>query len=229
MEQTFFDKVEECLKNGAVLAKNGEYSMRAFLNGKMSLSAAEGMIDLINAESESEVVAGYNLMDGNLTKQVEKFQKELVDIMGEVEVSFDYPEEDIEYTTSKIIKKRLAVLNDNIKTLIDSSSTGNIIKNGINAVIVGRPNVGKSSLLNALINKDKAIVTEIAGTTRDIIEDAFEINGVKVNIIDTAGIHNTTDKIEKIGVNKSLDYINKADIVLFVLDGLESNLLVEFE
>ena len=130
--------------------------------------------------------------------------------MGEVEVSFDYPEEDIEYATSKIIKHRLSVLNNKIASLINSSKTGSLIKNGINAVIIGRPNVGKSSLLNALLNKEKAIVTNIAGTTRDVIEDAFEINGVKVNIIDTAGIHETKDKIEKIGVNKSIEYIKKA-------------------
>lgn len=213
--------VQDCLNCGATMAKNGEFSMRSFLNGKMSLSEAEGMIDLINAESESEVNASYSLMSGNLTKNVDLYQKELVDILGEVEVSFDYPEEDIEYATSKIIKNRLQRLNDNILSLINSSQTGSIIKNGINAVIIGRPNVGKSSLLNALLNKDKAIVTNIAGTTRDVIEDAFEINGVKVNIIDTAGIHQTKDKIEKIGVNKSIEYIKKADIILFVVDNSE--------
>ena len=213
--------LKDCLENGAIMARNGEFSMRAFLNGKMSLSEAEGMIDLINAESESEVNASYNLMSGSLTKSVDLYQKELVDILGEVEVSFDYPEEDIEYATSKIIKHRLSVLNNNIASLINSSKTGSLIKNGINAVIIGRPNVGKSSLLNALLNKEKAIVTNIAGTTRDVIEDAFEIKGVKVNIIDTAGIHETKDKIEKIGVNKSIEYIKKADIILFVIDNSE--------
>lgn len=214
--------LNECIKKGAVLAENGEFSLRAFNSGKMSLSEAEGMIDLINAESEAEISAGYNLMEGGLTHKIDQFQRELVDIMGEIEVSFDYPEEDIEYTTIPVVKKRLTVLNQNIKNLIGTSHTGSIIKNGINAVIVGKPNVGKSSLLNALINKQKAIVTNIAGTTRDIIEDAFSINGVKVNIIDTAGIHSTIDKIEKIGVNKSLAQINKADIILFVVDGSES-------
>lgn len=213
--------LKECIKKGAVLAGNGEFSLRAFNSGKMTLSEAEGMIDLINAESEAEINAGYNLMEGGLTRKVNDFQRELVDIMGEIEVSFDYPEEDIEYTTIPIVKKRLMSLNESIKGLISTSHTGSIIKNGINAVIVGKPNVGKSSLLNALINKEKAIVTNIAGTTRDIIEDAFSINGVKVNIIDTAGIHSTTDKIEKIGVNKSLNQINKADIVLFVVDGTQ--------
>lgn len=213
--------LKDCLTAGATLAQNGEFSMRAFLNGKMSLSEAEGMIDLINAESESELVAGYSLMMGGLTKKMQGYQEELVDIMGEIEVSFDYPEEDIEYTTIPLVKKRLTKLIKNINELINTAKTGAVIKNGINAVIVGRPNVGKSSILNALINKNKAIVTEIAGTTRDIIEDAFEINGVKVNIIDTAGIHETKDRIEKIGVEKSLEQINLADIVLFVVDNSE--------
>lgn len=211
--------MKDCLKAGAVLARNGEFSVRAFINGKMTLSEAEGMIDLINAESESEINAGFSLMEGGLTQKVNAYQKELVDIMGEIEVSFDYPEEDIEYVTLPIVKKRLANLLDNLKNLINTGSTGAIIKNGINAVIVGKPNVGKSSLLNALINKEKAIVTNIAGTTRDIIEDAFTVKGVKVNIIDTAGIHETKDKIEKIGVEKSLSEINKADIVIMVVDG----------
>lgn len=215
--------LKDLLNNGAVLAQNGEFSMRAFLNGKMSLSEAEGMIDLINAESESEVAAGFSLMDGTLTREVDLYQKEIIDLLSEIEVSFDYPEEDMEYTTSKLVKTRLIKLNNALSGLVNTSFTGNIIKNGINAVIVGKPNVGKSSLLNALISKEKAIVTDIAGTTRDVIEDAFSVNGVKVNIIDTAGIHSTTDKIEKIGVDKSLEQIKKADIILFVLDS--SNVL----
>lgn len=210
--------LKECLSAGAVLAENGEFSMRAFLNGKMTLSEAEGMIDMINAESESELNAAYTLLKGELTRVVNEYQQEIVDILSEIEVSFDYPEEDIEYTTVPMVKKRLIKLLDNIDKLINTSKTGAIIKNGINAVIVGKPNVGKSSILNALINKKKAIVTEIAGTTRDIIEDAFEINGVKVNIIDTAGIRKTSDKIEQIGVEKSLEQINNADVILFVID-----------
>lgn len=210
--------LKDLINAGAELARNGEFSMRAFLNGKMTLSEAEGMIDIINAESDAELSAGYNLISGKLSKEVELFQKEIIDLLSEIEVSFDYPEEDMEYTTSKIVKSRLIKLINNIGGLINSSSTGSIIKNGINAVIVGKPNVGKSSLLNALLNKEKAIVTDIAGTTRDVIEDAFSINGIKVNIIDTAGIRNATDKIEQIGVDKSKAYIKKADIILYVLD-----------
>lgn len=222
--------LKDCLNCGAVLAENGEFSMRAFVNGKMTLSEAEGMIDLINAQSEAEVNAGFSLMDGNLTKQVEAYQDEIVDIMSEIEVSFDYPEEDIEYTTLPVVKKRLQEVGKDINKLINTSGTGSIIKNGINAVIIGKPNVGKSSILNSLLNKNKAIVTNIAGTTRDIIEDAFEINGVKVNIVDTAGIRKTKDKIEKIGVEKSLSQLSSADIILFVIDNsqelTEEDLLV---
>ena len=224
--------LKDCIQHGAEIAQNGEFSMRAFLNGKMSLSEAEGMIDVINAQSESELAAGYTLMSGQLTKKIDAYQKEIVDILSEIEVSFDYPEEDIEYTTVPIVKKRLSLLVKNIDELINTSNTGSIIRNGINAVIVGKPNVGKSSILNALINKNKAIVTNIAGTTRDIIEDAFEINGIKVNIIDTAGIHETKDKIEKIGVERSIDQLKSADIVLFVIDNTqklttEDNLIYE--
>lgn len=210
--------LNDCIKMGASMAENGEFSMRAFLNGKLSLSEAEGMIDLINAESESELTAGYNLMNGKLNNEINNFQKELIDILSEIEVSFDYPEEDIEYTTIPLVKEKLDELIKRIDNLLLTKKTGSVIKNGINAVIVGRPNVGKSSILNSLLNKNKAIVTDIAGTTRDVIEDAFEINGVKVNIIDTAGIRKTKDIVEKIGVDKSYEQIKLADVVLLVLD-----------
>lgn len=210
--------LSDCIKMGVSMAENGEFSMRAFLNGKLSLSEAEGMIDLINAESESELTAGYNLMNGKLNNEINNFQKELIDILSEIEVSFDYPEEDIEYTTIPLVKEKLDELIKRIDNLLLTKKTGSVIKNGINAVIVGRPNVGKSSILNSLLNKNKAIVTDIAGTTRDVIEDAFEINGVKVNIIDTAGIRKTKDIVEKIGVDKSYEQIKIADVVLLVLD-----------
>lgn len=208
-----------CLKSGARMAQNGEFSLRAFLNGKLSLSEAEGMIDMINAETDAELSAGYKLMSGKLTKKVREFEASLVDCISELEVSFDYPEEDIEYSSREDIKKRLNKLKIEIGALIDSYQTGNIIKNGINVVICGKPNVGKSSLLNALLKKDKAIVTSVAGTTRDSIEDTFEINGVKVNIVDTAGIRETTDKVEKIGVQNAKKKLAGADLVLFVVDG----------
>ncbi len=208
-----------CLESGARMAQNGEFSLRAFLNGKLSLSEAEGMIDMINAETDAELSAGYKLMSGKLTKKVREVEASLVDCISELEVSFDYPEEDIEYSSREDIKKRLNKLKIEIGALIDSYQTGNIIKNGINVVICGKPNVGKSSLLNALLKKDKAIVTSVAGTTRDSIEDTFEINGVKVNIVDTAGIRETTDKVEKIGVQNAKKKLAGADLVLFVVDG----------
>lgn len=208
-----------CLESGARMAQNGEFSLRAFLNGKLSLSEAEGMIDMINAETDAELSAGYKLMSGKLTKKVREFEASLVDCISELEVSFDYPEEDIEYSSREDIKKRLNKLKSEIGALIDSYQIGNIIKSGINVVICGKPNVGKSSLLNALLKKDKAIVTSVAGTTRDSIEDTFEINGVKVNIVDTAGIRETTDKVEKIGVQNAKKKLAGADLVLFVVDG----------
>lgn len=210
--------LSEVNKKGCVLAKNGEFSLRAFLNGKMNLSEAEGMIDLINAESDSELKAGYNLLNGTLSQKITTFQQSIVDLLSDIEVSFDYPEEDIEYTESKKAKVKITKLIEEIDELINSFETGSIIKNGINAVIVGKPNVGKSSLLNALIHKDKAIVTDIEGTTRDVVEDSFEVNGVKVNILDTAGIRDTQDIVESLGVEKSKELINIADIVLLVVD-----------
>lgn len=211
--------VSECIKAGARLARNGEFSLRAYLNGKMGLSEAEGMIDMINAESDAEIKAGHTLLKGGLTDKVKEFQARVVDLISEVEVSFDYPEEDIEYIAQNAINEKVDLLINEIADLIKTYQNGAIIKNGINACLIGKPNVGKSSLLNALLNRDKAIVTDIAGTTRDIIEDAFEVRGIKVNILDTAGIRETRDIIEKIGVDKSIALINQADIVLFIVDG----------
>lgn len=215
--------VSECIKNGAVLSKRGEFSMRAFLNGKITLSEAEGMMDIINAESEAELKAGYSLANGKLSKIAEEIQDNIVDMMSDIEVSFDYPEHDIEYKTKKDVKERLKSINIQLEQLLKTSKTGSIIKSGINVIIIGKPNVGKSSLLNNLIGKEKAIVTNIPGTTRDIVEDSFEIKGIKVNIIDTAGIHETEDLVEKIGVEKSKELIKQADIVLFIVDS-SSNL-----
>lgn len=210
--------LEECMLNGARLATNGEFTKRAFINGKMSLASAEGVMDIINAESDSQIRAGYELLSGSLSKKIFEYQNELVDILSEIEVSFDYPEEDIEYITKTNISKRLKMLSENLDKLIKSFNSGRILSSGINVLIVGKPNVGKSSLLNALLKKERAIVTAVAGTTRDTVEDSFSINGIKINIIDTAGIHETQDFVEKIGVQKSKDLINRADIVLFVLD-----------
>lgn len=206
------------IENGARLATAGEFTKRAFLNGKMALSDAEGMMDMINAQSEAEIRAGYNLLTGQLSKTASKTQKELIDLLSEIEVSFDYPEEDIEYTTKNKVKTKLEELTNSINSVLKNSQSSKIIKEGVNVVILGKPNVGKSSLLNALLKDEKAIVTEVAGTTRDIIEGSFSINGLRFNLYDTAGIHETTDKVEKIGVDKAKNAISSADIVLFVKD-----------
>jgi len=210
--------VEECTRHGARLATNGEFTKRAFVNGKMSLASAEGVMDIINAETDAQVRAGYNLLSGGLSKIANEAQEELTDLLSEIEVSFDYPEEQIEYITKTKTKQRLVDLSDKIQKVLDSASAGKLISAGINVLIVGKPNVGKSSLLNKLLDRERAIVTDIPGTTRDTIEDHFSINGIKINIIDTAGIHDTNDMVEKLGVDKAKRLIDAADIVLFVTD-----------
>lgn len=206
------------LENGARLALPGEFTKRAFMNGKMALSDAEGMMDMINAESEAEIRAGYNLLSGELSKTAFSAQKELVDILSEIEVSFDYPEETILFITKNNVKTRLEKISETLEKILKTSSAGQMIKNGVSVAIVGKPNVGKSSLLNKLVMDEKAIVTPIAGTTRDVIEAQLVINGLKFNLFDTAGIHETKDQIEKIGVDKAKNIIKGADIVLFVKD-----------
>lgn len=206
------------LENGAKLALPGEFTKRAFMNGKMALSDAEGMMDMINAESEAEIRAGYNLLSGELSKTAFSAQKELVDILSEIEVSFDYPEETILFITKNNVKTRLEKISETLEKILKTSSAGQMIKNGVSVAIVGKPNVGKSSLLNKLVMDEKAIVTPIAGTTRDVIEAQLIINGLKFNLFDTAGIHETKDQIEKIGVDKAKNIIKGSDIVLFVKD-----------
>lgn len=206
------------LENGAKLALPGEFAKRAFMNGKMALSDAEGMMDMINAESEAEIRAGYNLLSGELSKTAFSAQKELVDILSEIEVSFDYPEETILFITKNNVKTRLEKISETLEKILKTSSAGQMIKNGVSVAIVGKPNVGKSSLLNKLVMDEKAIVTPIAGTTRDVIEAQLIINGLKFNLFDTAGIHETKDQIEKIGVDKAKNIIKGSDIVLFVKD-----------
>lgn len=214
--------MKECIRCGARIATNGEFTKRAFLNGKMSLASAEGMMDMINAESDAEVRAGFNLLSGKLSKLADFAQTELTDILAEIEVSFDYPEETIEYITKSSVKERLSALLQKIDEVLKTASTGKLIKSGINVLIVGKPNVGKSSLLNFLLGSERAIVTDIAGTTRDTIEETLILDDIKINLIDTAGIHDTEDKVEKIGVDKAKSLIKQADIVLFLVDSNRS-------
>lgn len=203
---------------GATLAENGEFTKRAFLNGKLSLDKAEGVIDMINAESESQLKAGYNLLSGKLTELIKEKQDVLTDILAQLEVSLDYPEHDIEYTTLEEFKQKITSLLNDITKIKDTSKTGMIIKNGINIALLGTPNVGKSSLMNSLLGFNRAIVTSIAGTTRDIIEEGYVYNGVKVNLIDTAGIHESDNQVEQIGINLAKEKLNSSDLILYVLD-----------
>lgn len=206
------------IKHGAVLAEAGEFTKRAFMNGKVSLDEAEGVIDMINAESEQAVKAGYNLLNGKLFAEIKTLKDSLTDCIAEIDVSMDYPEEDIEYIAQNKVKKVLEKTIKKTSDLLSTAKTGKQVKNGINVSIIGKPNVGKSSLLNALIGYDRAIVTNIAGTTRDTVEESYEFNGISFNLIDTAGIHESTNLVEKIGIQKAEEQLKSADIVLVVLD-----------
>ena len=213
------DKVIDlCLNNGARLANPGEFTKRAFENGKISLEQAEGIIDIINAETESEAKAGFSLLNGELFKKVDNMQNLLTSKLAEIEVMLDYPEHDIEYETKESIKKSLLSIKQELEKLINTEQTGRIIKDGINVAILGRPNVGKSSILNKLLGYDRAIVTDVAGTTRDTISESIVYKGIKINLIDTAGIRESQDIVEKIGIDKSIQTIDSADIILLILD-----------
>ena len=210
--------LKSLLENGAVLAENGEFSKRAFLNGKLSLDKAEGIIDVINATSEAELRAGYKLLKGELKNQVIELQNRLTTALAEIEVTLDYPEYDDEEEAKVEVKGVLKETLTTVQKLLSTAKTGKIVKNGINIAIVGKPNVGKSSLLNALLGENRAIVTNIAGTTRDTITETINFAGMKFNFIDTAGIRESDDVVEKIGIERSRDAINEADVVLVVLD-----------
>ena len=206
--------IQECVNLGCSLAEAGEFSKRAFINGKMSIDQAEGIMDLINAESEMQAKAGSSLMQGKLKEKIENYQNQLTEILAEIEAKLDYPE--YEYTDGETtnIKDKLNSLIQEFSSLIDESKSGLMIKNGIKIAIVGAPNVGKSSLLNALTKSDKAIVTNIAGTTRDIVEAEYEFNGIIFRLFDTAGIHESNDIVERIGIDKALKTLDDADLVL---------------
>lgn len=208
--------INECINLGCSLAEAGEFSKRAFINGKMSIDQAEGIMDLINAESEMQAKAGSNLMQGKLKEKIEEYQNSLTEILAEIEAKLDYPE--YEYTDDETsnIKLKIENLIQEFSSLINESKSGLMIKNGIKIAIVGAPNVGKSSLLNTLTKSDKAIVTNIAGTTRDIVEAEFEFNGIIFRLFDTAGIHESSDIVEKIGIDKALKTLDDADLVLKV-------------
>jgi len=210
--------LKSLLECGAELAENGEFSKRAFINGKLTLDKAEGIIDVINATSEAELKAGYKMLKGELKFAIVEMQKKLTDFLARIEVDIDYPEHDDEHATASYVKAGLAKLREQIENLSKTASTGKLIKHGINIAIIGKPNVGKSSLLNSLIGEERAIVTNIAGTTRDTIMETINFNGMKLNFIDTAGIRESEDVVEKIGIERSKRSIKEANLVLVILD-----------
>lgn len=210
--------LEQCLKNGAILAEPGEFTKRAFLNGRIDLSQAESIMDLINSKTEKESKASINQLQGDLSNRINKIRHDLLDIMADIEASIDYPEYDIEEVTNSKALEVLENTKNKLESLKDTFKSGKILKEGIKTAIIGKPNAGKSSLLNKILKEERAIVSEIEGTTRDTIEEFITIKGIPLKIIDTAGIRKTSDKIEEIGVKKALDIAKDAELVLVILD-----------
>ena len=220
--------LELLLENGCRLAEPGEFTKKAFLNGRIDLIEAESVNDLINAKNDAARTLALNNMEGRLTKKIRDIRNSVVNIMANIEVNIDYPEyEDIEIVTEESLLSNLKEIKVKIEEILKNSKNGRLINEGINVAIVGKPNVGKSSILNTFLGSDKAIVTNIAGTTRDIVEGSITLNGFLVNFIDTAGIRETEDIVEKIGVEKSKKAIENADIVIIVLNNNEE--LSEYE
>ena len=213
--------LEMCLENGANLAEPGEFTKRAFLNGRIDLLQAESVIDVINAKSEREAKTGIKQLEGYLSKEISNIKQEIMDVMVNIEVSIDYPEYDVDDVTNSQISDMLESVQKKLKKLEKSFDNGKIIKEGIKTVIVGRPNAGKSSLLNAILKEDRAIVTQYEGTTRDTIEEFVTVNGIPLKLVDTAGIRNAEDEVEKIGIEKSREEIKNADLVITIFDASE--------
>ena len=208
-----------CLKNGAELAEPGEFTKRAFLNGRIDLLQAESVIDIINAKSDKELKTGVKQLKGFLSNEIGKIKQEIMDVMVNIEVTIDYPEYDVDDVTTSQISTMLNSVETKLKKLESSFDNGKIIKEGIKTAIIGKPNAGKSSLLNAILKEDRAIVTEIEGTTRDTIEEFVTVNGIPLKVIDTAGIREAKDEVEKIGINKSREIAEEADLIIAIFDG----------
>ena len=206
------------LKNGARLAEPGEFTKRAFLNGRIDLSQAEAVMDVINSKTEAGLEAAMDQLEGGLSSQIEEIKHELLGLLAHLEASIDFPEDEIEDFNSDEIDSRVEEIIEQIEELLATSKRGRIIKEGIRTAIIGKPNVGKSSLLNALLRENRAIVTDVPGTTRDVIEEVINIDGIPLKIMDTAGIRETEDEVEKIGVERSEKFLKQADLVLLVLD-----------
>jgi tRNA modification GTPase len=210
--------LELTLDQGALLAEPGEFTKRAFLNGRIDLTQAEAVIDIIKAKSDIGYDIAIDQMEGLLSSKVNELREQLLNIIAEIIVGIDYPDEDKQAVKNNNLGEKLIYIEEQIEELIRTADTGKILKDGISTVIVGKPNVGKSSLMNRLLGESRAIVTEIPGTTRDTIEEIVNIEGIPLKLTDTAGIRNTEDKVEKMGINKTKDAFNKADLVLLILD-----------
>ena len=207
-----------CIKNGAELAEPGEFTKRAFLNGRMDLSQAEAVLDIINAKTDKEAKISLEQLEGNLSNKISTIRKTIISVMADIEATIDYPEYDLEEVTNAKISKILDEVDIILDSLEKSFYNGKILREGISTAIIGRPNAGKSSLLNLILNEERAIVTDIEGTTRDTIEEFISIDGVPLKIIDTAGIRNANDEVERIGVKKAIEIAQKSDIVIAIFD-----------
>ncbi len=206
------------LKNGAVLAEPGEFTRRAFLNGRFDLVQAEAVADLIASETDNARIAALNQMRGGFSAEIRRLREQLIHFASLIELELDFGEEDVEFAKREDLKKLISTIQDYISSLINSFRQGNVIKNGVPTVIAGKPNAGKSTLLNVLLNEERAIVSEIPGTTRDVIEDEMVLGGVNFRFIDTAGLRETSDTIEAIGVGRTKEQLKKASLVLYLVD-----------
>jgi tRNA modification GTPase len=208
----------EVIKSGARIAEPGEFTKRAFLNGRIDLSEAEAVIDIIRAKTDLSMKSAVMQSQGKVSKEVINLREKLLEVIAHIEATVDYPEEDLEQATSDNVSIKLKQIIDILENILKNAEQGKIIRDGLNTVIVGKPNVGKSSLLNALLMENRAIVTDIPGTTRDVIEEFISIDGIPIKIVDTAGIRKSNDVVEKIGVEKSIEKINEADLIILMLD-----------
>lgn len=214
--------LELVLENGARLAEPGEFTKRAFLNGRIDLSQAEAVMDIINSKTKQAMKVAVTQLDGKLSRLIKKLRQELIETIAHVEVNIDYPEyDDVEEMSHEMMKKKTKYVHAEIEKLLEVANQGKILREGIKTAIIGRPNVGKSSLMNALVQEERAIVTDIPGTTRDIIEEYVNVRGIPLKLIDTAGIRETKDLVEQIGVERSHKILQEADLVLFMLNNNE--------
>ncbi len=210
--------LELLLSNGARIAEPGEFTKRAFLNGRLDLSQAEAVIDIIRAKTDKSYQVSLNQLEGSLSSKIEEIQNIILDMIAHIEVSIDFPDEDIEEVTYEELEDKAEIVLTSIKKLLNTADRGKILRDGLSTVILGKPNVGKSSLLNAILRENRAIVTDVPGTTRDIIEEYANIDGIPLKLVDTAGIRYTEDLVEKIGVDKAKDEVEEADLVIAVFD-----------